>query len=119
MSPHTVDSHIRNAVKILGVNSRFEAARLVTNSNDNEKRELSSPSPLLVESENLSFDEISKNEVFNNHQEQNLLPFPKYWGQENTLSPGAKLFWIFFIAFAICICIGAIAAAFDAIDRLM
>ncbi len=121
-SPHTIDTHIRSAQKILNVKSRFEAARLLHAFEHKKKRALSSVPSLLSEAPVsvtiTSAPQDASLETSNTPIRTKLLPLPDFWGDENDLSNGAKFGWMVLCAIYISISIGALLALIQAVERL-
>lgn len=121
-SPHTVDTHIRSAQRILRVNSRFEAARMLHAFETGKKRPLSSASSQLVSAPSsvtvLSPPEDASRGHANISVRTKLLPLPDFWGDANDLSNGAKFGWMVLTAVYICLSIGALLALMQAIQSL-
>jgi DNA-binding CsgD family transcriptional regulator len=119
-SPHTVDTHIRSAQRILNVSSRFEAARMLNASETGKKRALSSVSSLLAQSTPadivISPPEGIGSKLSNTSVRTKLLPLPDFWGDEHDLSNGAKFGWMVLCAIYICISIGALLALMQAVE---
>lgn len=121
-SPHTVDTHIRSAQRILRVNSRFEAARMLHAFETGKKRPLSSASSQLVSAPSpvtlLSRPEGARSEQANTSVRTKLLPLPDFWGDEHDLGNGAKFGWMALTAIYICVSIGALLALMQAVETL-
>jgi len=121
ISPHTVDQRLRGSMRVLGVDSRFEAARrfaevdsnnpyqsLIYQSSDIEK---TAQSASLASSANRDggFEDELIEDVSNvksigvavafdrSQTRQNRLPFPRYRGEKNELSTFERLGWIIVI----------------------
>jgi DNA-binding CsgD family transcriptional regulator len=121
-SPHTVDTHIRSAQRILRVNSRFEAARMLHAFETGKKRTLSSASSQLVSAAPsvtvLSPPASASRESTNTSVRTKLLPLPDFWGDEHDLGNGAKFGWMVLCAIYICVSIGALLALMQAVETL-
>jgi DNA-binding CsgD family transcriptional regulator len=121
-SPHTIDTHIRSAQRILNVNSRFEAARILHSFEHGKKRTLSSASSRLAQipplAANLSPPQAERSERSNIPVRIKLLPVPDFWGDEHDLSNGAKIGWMVLCAVYISISIGALLALMQAVESL-
>lgn len=119
-SPHTVDTHIRSAQKILNVSSRFEAARILRAFESGKKRTLSSASPPLVEnSQSATVVPPSPGAVLEptvRPVQTKLLPLPDFWGDRHDVSNGVKLGWMVLCAIYISISIGALLALLQAVE---
>lgn len=121
-SPHTIDTHIRSAQRILRVSSRFEAARMLHAFENGKKRPLSSASSELVSAPSpvplLSQLEGAHSERANTSVSSKLLPLPDFWGDEHDLGNGAKFGWMALTAIYICVSIGALLALMQAVEAL-
>ena len=142
ISRHTVDQRLRQSMRTLGVDSRFEAARkfaevdtqnayqsLIYQSSDIEK---TAQSANLASSANRggSFEEeliegVSNVEgsgvavaVDRSGASANRFPFPRYHGEKNELSTLERLGWIIVIAIGSAISFGGILAGLEALSRL-
>lgn len=119
-SPHTVDSHIRTAQKLLDASSRFEAARILASVETGKKRTLSSRHSRLVQPIATAPFKApqSQTELAHDKRENRtrLLPLPNFWGDNHDLSNAAKLGWMILTAIYICLSIGALLALFDAVN---
>tara|TARA_R110000824_G_scaffold353214_4_gene540331 strand:- start:2223 stop:2759 length:537 start_codon:yes stop_codon:yes gene_type:complete len=142
VSPHTVDQRLRTAMRILDVQSRFEAARkfaaldmedryqpLIYQMSDVERRrknEKPDPSTGRTASNRTgSINGISdvdgsvaimafeKSEI--RHRR---LPVPRYRGERNNLGTVERLGWILAIAIASALSFGGLIAGLEALSRL-
>jgi DNA-binding CsgD family transcriptional regulator len=121
-SPHTVDTHIRSAQKILNVGNRFEAARMLHAFETGKKRALSSVPSRLAETP-LPVTTASPHEGMAQEQSvtsvrNKLLPIPDFWGDTHELSNGAKFGWMVLCSIYISISIGALLALMQAVETL-
>jgi DNA-binding CsgD family transcriptional regulator len=121
-SPHTIDTHIRSAQRILNVKSRFEAARMLHAFESGKKRPLSSGPPRLAQDTPsvtiVSPPEEVRLEPSTNIVRTKLLPLPDFWGDGNDLNNGAKFGWMVLCAIYISISIGALLALLQAVELL-
>jgi DNA-binding CsgD family transcriptional regulator len=121
ISPHTVDTHIRTAVKLLGATSRFDAARILHSHETQSKRALSSQPSRLPEPEKSAIQTVSQQMLelaeTGRPKRTKLLPLPDYWGDRHDLTNTAKLGWIALLAIYICVSLGALVALFDTLNR--
>lgn len=121
-SPHTVDTHIRTAMKLLGATNRFEAAKFVRDAADNDGRPLSSQPSRLSELPPSVLAEEAPNQgglaSYERTPRSKLLPLPEFWGDRHDLTNGAKLGWIVLLAIYICISLGALVALFEAVNGI-
>ncbi|GAB5489156.1 MAG: hypothetical protein Pars2KO_27260 [Parasphingorhabdus sp.] len=142
VSPHTVDQRLRQAMRILGASSRFEAARkfaehegadayqpLIYQSPDVEK---------VQESETVGWS-VKRNELDDKGEDANVsavginttavmfersqiksghLPFPRFRGEKNTLSTWERIGWIIVIAIGSAVSFGGILSGLEALSRL-
>jgi DNA-binding CsgD family transcriptional regulator len=121
ISPHTVDTHIRTAVKLLGATSRFDAARMLHSHEAETKRGLSSQPSRLPEPDKTAIHPASHQMLElaepRRSRRTKLLPLPNYWGDRHDLTNAAKLGWIVLLAIYICVSLGALVALFDTLNR--
>ena len=142
ISPHTVDQRLRESIRMLECNTRFEAARkfaeyegaeiyqpLIYQSSDIEK---TAESSILSGSANLAkgienslitgasnIENGSATLVFEKPQTRNYrLPFPRYRGEKNELGSVERLGWIIVIAIGSAISFGGLLAGLEALSRL-
>jgi DNA-binding CsgD family transcriptional regulator len=119
-SPHTIDTHIRSAQRIMNVSSRFEAARILHAVEHGKKRALSSVPSRLAQippsATSLSLPQAEGSERSNIPVRTKLLPVPDFWGDEHDLSNGAKVGWMVLCAVYISISIGALLALMQAVE---
>jgi DNA-binding CsgD family transcriptional regulator len=121
-SPHTVDTHVRNAIKLLAAQNRFDAAKQLVAFEGTGKRALSSRTsrlPPATQAVTLVAQANPAEQGNVERQKRNkLLPLPDFWGEQNDLSNSAKVGWILLLAVYICVSLGALVAAFQAVDTL-
>jgi DNA-binding CsgD family transcriptional regulator len=121
-SPHTIDTHIRSAQRILNVKSRFEAARMLHASESGKKRPLSSASSRLAQTApsvtHTSLPTEVRLELSTSTVRTKLLPLPDFWGDSHDLNDGAKFGWMVLCAVYISISIGALLALLQAVELL-
>ena len=119
-SPHTVDTHIRSAQKILNVNSRFEAARILRAFESGKKRTLSSASSRLAENSQpatvVAPSPGAVSEPTVQPVRTKLLPLPDFWGDRHDVSNGVKLGWMVLCAIYISVSIGALLALLQVVE---
>lgn len=142
VSPHTVDQRLRTAMRILGVQSRFEAARqfaafdaedsyqpLIYQVSDVEPRRKngeSDSSTGRTESDStgsiddvLNVDGNAKVTAFEKSEiRRRRLPVPRYRGETNRLGPVERLGWILVIAIGAALSFGGLIAGLEALSRL-
>ncbi len=141
-SPHTVDNHIKAAIQKLSVKSRGEAALLLAEYEDSSlRRGLASQSPVLppnpvsrsspvvpAEGDLAGGGIVSTDSHWPIHENRQTastalpglrLPFPRYWGEPNELTGAQKLLWVFALAIAMCIGIGAVVSTMEALSRII
>lgn len=142
VSPHTVDQRLRQAMKVLGASSRFEAARkfalhertdtyqpLIYQSLDvvkipeSETVELSVERNGLIENELVSgFSNSDGNANASILEKQGIksgrLPFPSFRGEKNTLTSWERIGWIIVIAIGSAVSFGGILSGLEALSRL-
>ncbi len=120
ISPHTVDTHIRTAIKLLDAKNRFDAAQMLKAYEAKTDQGLSNQFPRLSELESsvkIPAPVTQREQVTTEHVPRSkLLPLPEFWGDRHDLSNAAKLGWIVLLAIYICISIGALVALFDAVN---
>ena len=142
ISPHTVDQRLRGAMRALGANSRFEAARkfaeyegeatyqpLIYQSSDIEKSGESASLNRSTKQE----EEDGKNLIsgvsgietgsaaiaFDRSQiKENRLPIPRFRGEKNELGVVERLGWVIVIAIGSAVSFGGILAGLEALSRL-
>ena len=142
ISPHTVDQRLRSSMRILGVDSRFEAARkfadvdiqntyqsLIYQSSDIEK---TTQSANLIWSskrggrfEEDLIEDVSSVEssgaavaVDRSKSSSHRFPFPRYRGEKNDLTSFERLGWVIVIAIGSAVSFGGILAGLEALSRL-
>lgn len=140
-SPHTVDNHIKAAIGRLGAKDRYDAARMVaTVETDPERRALASqPSALErpLESSNALIspthgenqsseashppdtNSVLKRDTDSTRGGYRLLPLPRYWGEENDLKFGQKLFRIACLTVALSLSFGALISSLQALQHAL
>lgn len=142
ISPHTVDQRLRQAMKLLEVSSRFEAARkfaehegaeayqpLIYQSSDVEKIQESETVGLSVERNDMDDTEVSTKlsvvgdsasaAIFEKpHTRSDRLPFPRFRGEKNTLTTWERIGWIIVIAIGSAVSFGGILSGLEALSRL-
>ncbi|MEO9599770.1 helix-turn-helix transcriptional regulator [Parasphingorhabdus sp.] len=142
VSPHTVDQRLRTAMRILDVQSRFEAARkFAAIDTENTYQPLIYQSPTVeLERENgklnpstarTGSDKVgSMDDVL--HADSSVtavplepsetgrrrLPIPRYRGEKNTLGTVERLGWILAIAIGSALSFGGLIAGLEALSRL-
>ena len=142
VSPHTVDQRLRTAMRILNVQSRFEAARefaaidvddgyqpLVYQVSDVEPAEESGRLGASIgggADEQISLIEDGS-KVDGNHAGANFesssirrqrLPFPRYRGEKNYLNTVERMGWILAIVIGSALSFGGLLAGLEALSRL-
>lgn len=142
ISPHTVDQRLRQAMKTLGVSSRFEAARkfaehegadayqpLIYQSSDVENSTESATVGLSVEQKELDDNEVNSDlsavgsnataAVIEKPQTgSDRWPFPRFRGEKNTLTTWERIGWIIVIAIGSAVSFGGILSGLEALSRL-
>jgi DNA-binding CsgD family transcriptional regulator len=122
ISPHTVDTHLRAAIKLLEAKNRHDAAMIFLAVEDDPSLALSSqPSRLAEAPQSALFDSPpAMRETVSDHRRlrSKLLPLPSFWGDENDLSNFAKVGWIVLLSIYICLSIGALVALFNTVNSL-
>lgn len=142
ISPHTVDQRLRRAIRILGAESRFEAARKFAemNRSDSYQPLIYQSSDIAVSKENEMFDlsarsgdrkveelyegvsdsesEVAVVPVDRLDSETSRFPFPRFRGQKNELSAVERLGWILVIAIGSALCFGGLISGLEALSRL-
>ena len=131
ISSHTVDQRLRDAMRIMGAGSRFEAARKFFE--DTEGRPYQ---PLIYQSPDVEYPfetgslEVSVEQKVDYEEggEQNTkgkssfgkipLPFPRHYGEKNLLPIPWRLGWIAVIALGSAFLFGGILSGLDALSRL-
>lgn len=142
VSPHTVDQRLRTAMRILSVQSRFEAARkfaafdvedryqpLIYQMSDVEPRRKNgkpdSSTGRTVSDKTGSIDNVAnvdgnvavmafeKSEIRSRR-----LPIPRYHGEKNKLGAVERLGWILAIAIGSAVSFGGLIAGLEALSRL-
>ncbi len=142
ISPHTVDQRLRRSMRVLGANTRFEAARkfaelegsstyqpLIYQSSDVESLNESARLGLSTSQEKEVQDQlISQHPNFEDGtavlslgktgNRTSRLPFPRSRGEKNELSSVERLGWIVVIAIGSAVSFGGILAGLEALSRL-
>ncbi|WP_339826754.1 helix-turn-helix transcriptional regulator [uncultured Parasphingorhabdus sp.] len=142
VSPHTVDQRLRTAIRILEVQSRFEAARkfaafeaddryqpLIYQMPDVEpgrkNGEPDSSTGRTVRDRTGSTDDISNADgniaimTFGKSEFRHpRLPVPRYRGERNNLGTVERLGWILAIAIGSALSFGGLIAGLEALSRL-
>lgn len=142
VSPHTVDQRLRQAMRTLSTNTRFEAARkfaeyegasiyqpLIYQSSDVENLPKSGIVGPLVERSKRDDQEVeidisrvgsgaSAATLEEPRVLSNRFPFPRYRGEKNTLSAWEKIGWIVAIAIGSAVSFGGILSGLEALSRL-
>jgi len=145
VSPHTVDQRLRTSMRILNVQSRFEAARkfagldtevryqpLIYQMLDVESQckngKLDSSTGRIVSDETGSATDISKvakvdgNVAVMAFEKSEIrhpqLPIPRHRGERNNLGTVERLGWILAIAIASALSFGGLIAGLEALSRL-
>ncbi len=142
ISPHTVDQRLRQAMRIMGANSRFEAARKFA-----EQEGINPYQPLIYQSSDIAISQQSASLGSSAKQERNFendliedvstveggsaalaiqhsdtkrrrFPFPQYRGEKNELTTFERLGWIIVIAIGSAVSFGGILAGLEALSRL-
>lgn len=130
ISPHTVDQRLRDAMRIMGAGSRFEAARKFV-----ETTEGKSYQPLIYQSPDVEYPDetgslnasdeqrVCGEEIGNYNTKNKLfgkipLPFPRQHGEKNLLPVSWRLGWIAVIAVGSAFLFGGILSGLDALSRL-
>ncbi len=142
ISPHTVDQRLRGAMRVLGVNSRFEASRKFAEHEGRGPYQplIYQPSDIENISNTANLDESTRQEkevasglntktsniggsavILNFDQtvtKANRFPFPRFRGEKNELSTLERLGWIIIIAIGSALSFGGILAGLEALSRL-
>ena len=142
VSPHTVDQRLRTAMRILNVQSRFEAARefaaldakdryqpliyqmpdveragknerLGSSIGRNEKEKTASIEEVVDADSGGAFMASERSEF-----RRRPLPIPRYRGEKNSLAAVERLGWILAIAFGAALSFGGLIAGLEALSRL-
>lgn len=142
VSPHTVDQRLRTAIRILDVQSRFEAARkfavhdqefhyqpLIYQRPDIEMK--GGNGKLGPSTERTRGDETGLNggvangegrlaaKIFDGSvNSRRRLPVPHYHGEKNNLGTVERMVWILLIAIASALSFGGLIAGLEALSRL-
>jgi DNA-binding CsgD family transcriptional regulator len=137
ISPHTVDQRIRGALRILKVERRAQAARLVAQHSDAYQRlihqspdvELSSPTPQpgpAVSYQIRHADRAGRGGAAGLITEQRSqfwpslqLPFATRSNPRNEMSVGQRLLWIVLIAIGAAFSVGMYLAGLESLSRLL
>ena len=143
VSPHTVDQRLRTAMRILDVQSRFEAARefaaidaearyqpLIYQVSDVEPprkngrlggsigRSASDEIALIKEAPKIDGNAIGA--AFGKFQiRRQCFPIPRYGGEKNNLGTLERIGWILAIAIGSALSFGALIAGLEALSRLI
>ncbi|WP_417818870.1 helix-turn-helix transcriptional regulator [Tritonibacter scottomollicae] len=142
VSPHTVDQRLRTAMRILNVQSRFEAARkfaalevedryqpLIYQMPDVEPQRKNgkpdSSTGRTVSDTSGSIDDFQNMDgnvaamAFEKSQiGRQRLPVPRYRGEKNTIGTMERLGWILIIAIGSAFSFGGLIAGLEALSRL-
>ena len=142
VSPHTVDQRLRIAMRILGVQSRFEAARkfamlggdaqyqsLIYQASEVEpQRKNGKPdrsTERIASNGNSSINDAQKMDgnitatAFEEIQiRRRRLPVPQHRGEKNSLGTFERLGWVLAIAMASALSFGGLIAGLEALSRL-
>jgi DNA-binding CsgD family transcriptional regulator len=142
VSPHTVDQRLRTAMRILNVQSRFEAARefaaidvedgyqpLIYQMSDVEPPEESGRLEALIgeggRDEIALIEDVLKSEgngaeaTFETSQiRSQRLPIPRYRGEKNYLGTVERMGWILAIVIGSALSFGGLIAGLEALSRL-
>ncbi len=142
ISPHTVDQRLRGSMRVLGVSTRFEAARKfaelegapayqpliyqssdVENSGESAKLDLSNKRDTEVAdhliSDRSNFEDgTAALQMDRQASRSSRLPFPRARGEKNELSSIERLGWIIVIAIGSAVSFGGILAGLEALSRL-
>ncbi|WP_321327420.1 helix-turn-helix transcriptional regulator [uncultured Parasphingorhabdus sp.] len=142
VSPHTVDQRLRTAIRILNVQSRFEAARKFA-AEDQQK----TYQPLIYQTSRVEpVPETREQEPSSGRTSERLagktddranavrgraaaalgqaevarrpLPFPRFRGEKNRLAAVERLGWILAIAIGSALSFGGLVAGLEALSRL-
>lgn len=115
LSPDTVDMHVKNALKRLGVSSRREAARLVAGV----------PQPLVHPSAVISDPPGSEETAAPPTERAEAAspagigtPWPVTRGQLNRLSVAQRMIWIVLIALGLTMTAGTMVSALEGLSRM-
>ena len=144
VSPHTVDQRLRTAMRVLGVQSRFEAARkfAVHDENDQYQSLIYQVSDVERGRKNGKPDASTERSISNCKGSINIiddpkvdgnsvgtafgktqigrrwLPIPQHRGEKNSLGTVERLGWILAIAIASALSFGGLIAGLEALSRL-
>ena len=111
VSPHTVDERLRRAIRILGVNSRIEAARLVAGNTEPETYQ-----PLIYQPPQLAVatDALDDQAALGRKVQPGTIsigyPFPTKARPTNTYGLRARIIWPILIAFGTIMAFAALYA---------
>lgn len=115
ISSHTVDQRMREALKILGVERRIEAAKIVARSKPDVR--LFQHQPLaderFVEQSSARFGSGS------GHLRSMSLPFATNDRADNEMSVGLRLLWILLIALGAALSAGVFLAGLESLGRMI
>jgi DNA-binding CsgD family transcriptional regulator len=142
VSPHTVDQRLRTAMRVLNVQSRFEAARKFAAYDQAEPYQplIYQAPPLEPQWKNGKLDPASErngsertgskedrssadhhvaitgfDQSESRHQR---IPIPRYQGEKNSFAKIERLGWVLVIAIAAALSFGGLIAGLEALSRL-
>jgi len=118
ISPHTVDVRLKRAIRLLGVASRFDAARLLA---EDESGVFTSYQPLVSQPPPLpsaASDVLKDPRRSDGAGTRRPLPFLRQGRRSNDLTPAQRLFWIVAGAVVILIAFANFANAIDVLQTL-
>jgi DNA-binding CsgD family transcriptional regulator len=142
ISPHTVDQRLRQSMRIMGVASRFEAARKFAETDANgtyqpliyQSSDIENSGPSVSLTEPAKQDEtpvdglLAKRSTVDRGSAAltmdraamatSRLPIPRYRGDKNKLSIIERFGWIIMIAIGSAVSFGGILAGLEALSRL-
>jgi len=115
ISSHTVDQRMREALKVLGVERRIEAAKIVARSKPDVRlfqHERLADEPFLEQSSALPGSESG-------HLRSMPLPFATNDRADNDMSVGLRLLWILLIALGAALSAGLFLAGLESLGRMI
>ena len=115
LSPDTVDMHIKNALKRLGVSSRREAARMVAGLHQS----LVHPSAVIPDPPANADTEAPTTELPETASPSGIgVPWPATREQLNRLSVAQRMIWIVLIALGLTMTAGIMVSALEGLSRM-
>lgn len=123
ISPHTVDVRLKRAIRLLGVTTRFDAARLLAETETDETPDDQSPYQPLV-SQPTPLPPAPPSVVEEPRRSDGAeprwhLPFLRQGRRSNDLTPAQRLFWIVAGAVLILVAFANFANALDVLRTMI